>query len=389
MLHIERLSISINKMGKYFSDLSTTRSSDLTTATSWLNESVKPELVERLQSQKAREERWDGALPCTNDPLHARISEQGSTSMNEIIIGADGSQIYPDRHAAVQYFLIQCGALIYRYDGGIPETKNTERLYFEDSDLYDTRGYLVSVDMINLRRSVQEMQFIAEVCDTERQQHPDASIYAVLDGPLLWPYPEQEHQISPEFETYMAALDKIQRSNVIPVGYIDRPAGKRFLNTLWINHLSNQEFNTITDSYPLHTLHDQDLMGNFLAPGERITWYKRQNSAQSIHSHNGQEIWFCYINLGTQDKSSIARVEIPARYASIEKSVSVLQNLLIHQSQALNGYPYVLARAHELALVTTRDKVALDSLLERVLLEQGTIPRMSDKARQKSYLGHR
>jgi hypothetical protein len=61
----------------------------------------------------------------------------------------------------------------------------------------------------------------------------------------------------------------------------------------------------------------------------------------------------------------------------------------MHQSQALNGYPYVLARAHEQALVTMQDKAAFDAVIERKLMAQGFMPHISEKARQKSYLGSR
>ena len=67
----------------------------------------------------------------------------------------------------------------------------------------------------------------------------------------------------------------------------------------------------------------------------------------------------------------------------------MLHAALRHQSSVLNGYPYVLARAHEEALVTTRDKAALDSEIQRRLFEQGIVVRPSEKAQQKAFLGRR
>jgi NurA-like 5'-3' nuclease len=93
------------------------------------------------------------------------------------------------------------------------------------------------------------------------------------------------------------------------------------------------------------------------------------------------------LNLGEIGKASIVRIEMPQYYAQIQKETKMMHNILLHQARSLNGYPYVLARAHEQAVVTTQDKAALDDLLARNLMDQGIIPRSSDKALQKSYLG--
>jgi hypothetical protein len=105
-------------------------------------------------------------------------------------------------------------------------------------------------------------------------------------------------------------------------------------------------------------------------------------------------VWFCYINVGSPSVSSvytdaIARVDVPAWSALNEDAIAALHAILLHQSQVLNGYPYVLARAHEEALVTTADKVALDGEIQRHLFAQGILACTSEKAKQKAYLGKR
>ena len=390
MLHIERLSQSIDRMGKRLLKNISDRESDLTIASSWIkdNPSIYA-LIEQLNTFIERDQRWDGAIPCTDQPLTTTISVNRSHPDSVTVIGVDGSQIFPDRHAAVQYYLIQCGALIYRYDGGLPEPRSIEQLYYEDDVLFDARGYLISNEAIGIERTVQEMQFVADLCADERAKHPHTRIFALVDGPLLWPHPEHGQQVTSDLASYMDGLNSIRQTGAVPVGYIDRPGGKWFLNTLWINQLP-EKISLIHDEVcPLQSLTDARLMGVMLAPGERTPWFKRHNQSQSIHSRADQEIWFCYLNLGQVNKPSIARIEVPKWFAEQQNEIMLLQNVLLHQAYALNGYPYVLARAHEQALVTTQDKAAFDAILERTLMEQGIMPQISEKARQKSYLGHR
>ena len=208
------------------------------------------------------------------------------------------------------------------------------------------------------------MQFAAHLGALERKNYPRTEIFSIIDGPLLWPYQERGQHISPEFESYLSSLTEFRRHAVTPAGYVDRPGGKWFLDLLWINQFPDEEPVTNFEC-PLHTLTDAHLMEIILAPGDRTTWYKRSSETQKKHTRAGHEIWFCYMNLGEEKSPSIARIELPVWVAQEEGGIRTLHNALRHQAQVLNGYPYVLARAHEQALVTTQDKAALDMLLQR------------------------
>ena len=68
-------------------------------------------------------------------------------------------------------------------------------------------------------------------------------------------------------------------------------------------------------------------------------------------------------------------------------AMTALQAVLTHQGEVLNGYPYVLARAHEEALVTTQDRATLEQAIQRELFSVGILAQPSNKARQKLLLG--
>ena len=130
-------------------------------------------------------------------------------------------------------------------------------------------------------------------------------------------------------------------------------------------------------------------MARVLAPGVWTTWFTRPTPTNRRHAAEGQEIWFCYANLGSQHAPAIARIEVPAWAAVRENAMRALQAALCHQAAALDGYPYVLARAHEEALVTTQDKATLEHAIQQELLGAGIVAQSSDKARQKLLLGRR
>jgi NurA-like 5'-3' nuclease len=176
---------------------------------------------------------------------------------------------------------------------------------------------------------------------------------------------------------------------VVPVGYVDRPGGRALLDLLWVSQLSTEDVLDKCNDNPLQRLTDRALMAKVLAPGERSAWFKRLTVANRKHRGAGQEIWFCYVNFGENRRPMIARLEVPSWAIEEDREIATLHAALQHQVTVLNGYPYVLARAHEQALITTKDKAALDSMIQQRLVAHGVFVQLSEKARQKSYLGYR
>ena len=128
MLHIERLSKAIGDMGKSMLNQRVNQRNDLSVAMGWLKSNLSNAVLQqRLQSITESEAGWEGVLPCTNHPLDATFAVPATRQESVTLIGVDGSQIFPDRHAAVLYYLIQCGALIFRYNGSLPEPQSTEQ----------------------------------------------------------------------------------------------------------------------------------------------------------------------------------------------------------------------------------------------------------------------
>ncbi len=391
MLHIERLSAEIAALSQNATEGRTQQAAQLEDARRWLAEAPSPdELRARLAHLAARDAGWHGALPTTDAPLDACERAADHPGAGVILVGVDGSQIYPDRHSAVLYYLIQVGGLIFRYDGSVPTPRQEATIHFKNEELYDDLGLLISKSAIGMRREGREVAYLGRLSESIRATDPTAPLFALTDGPLLWSYGERRKEESRAFFDYLQAMDRLREARALPAGYIDRPGGRAVLDLLWASRLAPHDLPDKLDKNPLHPLTDRELMAQVLPPHARTSWFRRPTPTNRTHAQRGHEIWFCYLNVGAT-APIIARLEAPAWAVEGEEAsgIATLHAALRHQAHALQGYPYVLARAHEVALVTTQDKAALDQELQRRLMAQGFVPHESEKARQKSYLGRR
>jgi len=388
MLHIERLTAAIDSLSSIMHQNQAQRQNDIDVALAWLD-AVAEGHVLQTHIASLRVSGWSGAIPMTAGHIHTRNLASAQPPRGTTLIAVDGSQIFPDRHAAVMYYLIQVGGLVFRYDGSTPIPHNRSALHFENQDIYDERGYVISANKVGQQRLLAEMAYLAELVVTVPQTPPPAPRFAITDGPLLWPYPERHKGDFLAIRDYLSALTAIQQADAIPVGYVDRPGGRALLDLLWASQLPQERLHDEVDANPLQFLSDEQIMHRFLAPGESTVWFTRHTEANQRHADAGHEVCFCYLNVGAAHTPAITRVEVPSWAIEDAATIAILHATLRDQSRVLKGYPYALARVHEQALVTTKDRAALDSLIQLRLLAQGIAAHPSEKARQKSYLGRR
>jgi hypothetical protein len=398
MLRIERIKKDITALSRLAATAQTKQQEALQLARAWWNElpgavELTAHLEPLLEETASATSAWSGAVPTTKAPPHVPVSA-AITGLQELtVIGVDGSQIFPDRHALALYYLIQVGAVIFRYNGKAPGVEVREWLHYKEEELFDAQDYLIGSEVLGQERMIKEMEVLAELSLAECPTCAGA-VLGFTDGPLLWPYVERGRGIGEKLRTYLEALQHVQQAGAIPVGYVDRPGGRPLLDMLWASRLAKEELRDKWRDNPLHPLDDEMLMLHLLAPEEHTTWFTRPTQTNARHAGVGQEVWFCYQRLdgpnqGRGGHPPIARIEVPGWAISGEQPLVQMHAALCHQAQALDGYPYVLARAHEEALVTTQDKTALEQTIQRELFGAGIFAEASDKARQKLMLGRK
>ena len=297
------------------------------------------------------------------------------------LIATDGSQIYPDSHGMVFYYAINVGCIVFRHGSGLaPEVTSVPSLHYREDQVYPD-GTPISGDQVSAERDLAEMQTLASLATAEQ---PDLPLVALRDGPLLiWlrRAAMPEDQQSRILADYLACMDLLLGSTVAVVGYVSRPHSAEVVSLLYLAHLEPGErlgVRSLAES-PFRGLTDRSLFG-YLEAGERSALFVRGTAANRDFAARGHKVCFFYLNTG----SELARVEVPEWIALEPEKLDLVHSAVYDQCRINEGYPYVLTRADEQAVILGEEREVLEELLVRTMLRHGMYPpEFSPKARQK------
>jgi hypothetical protein len=329
--------------------------------------------------------RWRGARPA-HEPATAAFRPPPHPAQLDVL-GADGSQIYPSRHGAELFFLVNIGSLHYQHGSGQPpECASRPELFFEEADLFaEYSGATVSAEEVDARRDVAEMAELARLAS----RATGGSLALLDNGLLLWIALEQRdlnrRLVDRFLEQYFEHMTVLRRSGAALAGFVDRPRSADVLN---LAHLASLPEADVDEAHlratPFRGLTDRMVFASRLAPGERSALFVDGSPVNGDFRDAGHEVWFFYLRPGPEDH--LARVEVPAWVAEDDERLARVHAGIIEQSR-VTGIPYVLVRAHELALVAQADRQRLEEILSGELLRRGRIPRISQKALTKRWTG--
>jgi hypothetical protein len=282
------------------------------------------------------------------------------------LLAADGSQIDPDRHAPVQYCLINVGKITYRYGVSQPPTPQIQSQLLYDEALYTPAGNLTNA-IVALRRDLFERKALEELAAAALGEAAPI-VLAITDGPIeLWGSKEESGEFERSLEEYLASLRRLQRMGVANAGYVDKPGADLVMRLLEVALLPDTELPNIRKHHPLRGVTDLEIFQKMLAPGERSAIFGIHTPMAERYD-DGLALRFFYLNVGREKAHYLARVEIPAWVAASPQRLDSLQAVLVDQCRILgeSAYPYLLHRAHEIAVVTLEEK---DQLTQMILLE--------------------
>ncbi len=302
------------------------------------------------------------------------------------VIASDGSQIHPDRHGIALYALVNVGAIVFRHGSGArPDTCSEPKLYYHPDDLLTDQGLLIPPGVVNVWRDMAEADILRRLALAYRQ--PDTPLAALMDGQLTLrlidlPAARQEEYL----QQYLSVLDDLRRQETLLAAYIDRPRGSYVLSLL---HLSGHSPEQITEDTlrrnPFAGLTDAALFGD-LPPGHRTALFKMRAKGHIPYAEAGHGVRFFYLNTGTAEHPNVVRVEIPRWVAEERARLDALHAILQMQTAIAGGYPYVLARAHELAIIAPAEREALETMLAVELRRRGMAAEVSRKQAHKNAL---
>ncbi len=325
------------------------------------------------------------ALP-VNEPLTAHVpvptsSPPGTEAQDVILIAADGSQINPDRHAAVQFCLINVGAIMMRLQSGKSSEvhTNSELLY---GDEIETNYGTMTEGMIALKRDLRERTMLDEL-----SRGLKGSIVSFTDGPIeLWGAKDGEEAKSyhESLKSYLSVLSRLQSREVITAGYVDKPAANLVVRLLELVEAQKDPPPALREYYPLRGVSDRWLYGEkadpLLGPGERSAVFAIRSKSEKDYK-GVLALHFFYLNAGTQGYPWPVRVEIPKWVVDDSKKLDLLHAVLVDQCRTMGSkpFPYLLHRAHEIAVVKHDERYQVEQMLEMELRKQ------FDEVDEKSY----
>lgn len=334
---------------------------------------------------------YRGAAPAPRpyDEVIAGVGSLPPQPEAATLIAVDGSQIYPDAHAAVLYYLVNIGVFVY-YSGEprLPYQATEPELYYTDTMMQDSDGRLITNQTVNARRSVMEMQWLAKEAWSRRDE--PRPLVGFHDGGLLKFFGATELAGAPQLERdYTDALRMLFDSRAILLGYLDKPRSTYLISLLHLLSLEPGQVNdaNLRSNGELEGLTDAMLFAQVLEPGERSA-IMTQNSPQNLKYKDTDpnlEIAFFYLNVSNTRNPAIARIDIPMWVARDKEAVAGLHALIAAQCsiQGRKHYPYALTRADELAYVSSPEKSQLDEMIRVEMLRHRLEPEASNKLQTK------
>jgi hypothetical protein len=381
-LEFSKISLQVEAMGRAMALQEQTQTSLLQLARRWLSDYAESlprlrDLPAHLRAARPTDEPPQDTYPL---PPHPR---------RVTIVAADGSQIQPDRHGIALYYLINTGSIVFRYGSGErPLTRSLPHIAYEREQLYEGKR-LVQGNLLDVRRDTAELCELADLAEMEK----GGPVVALADGTLLlWVLeespPERRQQ---KVADYLRHLDRLRSRQVAVGAFVSRP---RYSEVVGLLHLADLEARLGREQLtpenfaanPLEGLTDRYLF-SFLAPGERSALFLSPSPVNDAYGEH--QVHFFYLNVGPARQTEIARLEVPRWVANDRALLDLLHAAIYEQCRVPGGYPYVLARAHELAVIGGREREEFEAMIMAAMLRNDIIPAPSEKARLKQLMTRR
>ncbi|MCB8922476.1 MAG: DNA double-strand break repair nuclease NurA [Ardenticatenaceae bacterium] len=315
-------------------------------------------------------------------PLNAQINPAAPPAQ-AIIVATDGSQIMPDRHAAHLYYLINIGGIIYFYGGSrAPQPFTIPELHYPAND-QEAAQFVMGSGEVSIARDLREIGTLADTAWNLRGG--DQPVLAVLDQRLLyWPIGDIEAPLNDKVLAWLKGMTKVRDAGALLAGFIDRPMTTAVVTLLRsLTGLGDPKFDwkSLGKSGAGGGLNDVALFRRLLEPGQRSKVFVNVSppNARFAEHDRANEVCFFYFHSGR----GIARVDIPRWVAEDEGGVTAVHALLHDQCQILGDYPYVIARADEMAVVGHQDHEELNFMIDLTMQKYGISSSLTAKQGSK------
>ncbi len=313
----------------------------------------------------------------------------GKLPQNYTLIAADGSQIAPNRHKALEYCIINVGLICAEMGSAREPSVEIQSTLLDYDQLVTEDGFLIGEQQVSLLRDRAERQALAEF-----SRNKGKPVITMTDG-LLDIYqrlekPEEQLKLQQEVLSLHRTMEAL---GVITVGYIDKPGSELIGRLFDILGKNDEELIHYNDkNRDLRGVSDARLFRRLLTqPGERSAVFEAFSKSRDKQAPR-LVVHFFFLNIGEENSPYLARVEFPAWVSARPELVDLLHAVVYADTQVIAGhpYPYLLLRAHELAIINFAEHTDVEAMLIEKFEEEGLhIGQISNKQYGKDQVGRR
>lgn len=221
-------------------------------------------------------------------------------------------------------------------------------------------------------RTVAELKALADLAQQEHSAQAPA--VALVDGTLLFSVLEERPRDflrARFYSQYVEQLERMRLAGVAVAAYASRTRGIDLVSLFraaW----------SPDDALALRGLTDAHLLERGLGKWERSGVFRVRSNVHDPY-FGPHRVYFFLLQTGDE----IARVEVPEWVAREPALLASVHGVLVDQLQKGFGYPAVLARADDRAVISLADRTVLDTLVRQELARRGVLAKPSAKLHRK------
>jgi hypothetical protein len=325
------------------------------------------ELIHIIEAEAQTNKSLRCAIPFKENSTSVHHLPKGAESL--LLIAADGSQINPSRHRQINFSVINVATICMQTGVDLAPTIEIESTLLDEFDLVSGDTPLTE-DVIALERDIRERAALFH----RSRNHP-APVITLTDGPLeLFRETRETARFEKKLAEYIEILGNCQQAQTLTAGYVDKPHSdlvNRMIHKM-INKTPSFDANQRLELERIR-IPDASLFSNLLiSPGDRSAVFGIL-SPWSKNFKAGLGLCFFYLNVSQSEKPCLARVEVPAWCAETPQLLDSLHSSLFRQCEIMGTrpYPYILHRAHEIAVISYEEATQIENALAVGLSERG------------------
>ncbi|MFX1534328.1 MAG: DNA double-strand break repair nuclease NurA [Promethearchaeota archaeon] len=296
-------------------------------------------------------------------------------------IGAiDGSQIYPEKDITAPVAVINTGTYVMKYqkNGSEADARSNPEIFI-GRDLLKPNGALLHKADIDVLRFSKEVEAAKEL-----MMETEGESLLMMDTPLVLSFLTGREEARPYINHMVELLRESEAQEVPLVGYIDFSMAKDIAGTVLINKLCQDRScpDCNKDCLNQEVPNDGAILQRLITrTGSRSPVFISQRRILDLYPKEWQKkICFFYIRT---PNGYFSRVEFPSWIAEAGL-VEKVHDLILAQLNIGFGYPYIITRAHEQAVISTKERKYFIDLYEQKLRKSGIKLDVTPKAYAKT-----